>query len=175
MGDIITDVRAAIDRVVEGGARKDDVLTTIGIVDRLKELTRELSAKSEAAILAWIEQNGDIESGEVRYYAGTNKTVRCRDHDGTVQAILAATGGDVSAVAKCLASSAWKHAACRELLPADEYESLFELKETLDLKTGKPVRRVQKFDGRFHASRGLKRAGDGGGTGGVDQSGGDAA
>lgn len=147
MNDIITNVRAAIDRVLEGEASKDDVLTTIELVARMKQLTRELADKAETAAIAWIEQNGDITTGLVRYYAGTNKAVKCKDHDATLQAVLTATGGDVSAVARCLASSAWKHGACREVLPADEYEGLFETVETKDLKTGTARQRLQKFDG----------------------------
>lgn len=149
MSDIITNTRAAIDRVLDGNASKDDVLTCIDVVARLKELTRELAEKSEEAIVPWLQRNGDIERGEVRYYAAATKTNKVRDNDGMLKAVLSATGGDVEAIAKCLASGAWKVSAVRELIPADEYEVLVEVVESVDLKTGKPKVKVQKFDATF--------------------------
>lgn len=149
MNDIITNARAAIDRVIEGGASEEDVLVCIDVVARLKELTRELADKSETAIVAWLGQNGDIERGQVRYYAAATKTNKVRDNDAMLKAVLTATGGDVDAIGKCLASGAWKVSAVRELLPADEYEGLVEVVEAMDFKTGKPKVKVQKFDKTF--------------------------
>lgn len=147
--DLIAATRAAIDRVIEGGASRDDVLTTINVVDRLKQLTRELAAKSDAAVVAWLEQHGDIECGEVRYYAGVNKTTKCEDKSAAVGALLDATGGDVDKLSECLASDGLKPGMCRAVLGDKKFGALFVTKETADLKTGKPVKRVQKFDRRF--------------------------
>lgn len=169
MSDLILTVRESIDRVLAGEATADDVLTTINVVDRLKALTRELAEKSETAVVEWLKTNGDLEVGEVRYYAGVSKTTKCRDHDGTIQAILAAAGGDLGKVAQCLGANAWKTGACRELLPADEYEGLFEVVESADLRTGKPKVKVQKFDGRFNAKRAIGRTNDGAGAETVDR------
>jgi len=165
--DIITNTRAAIDRVLDGQAGDEDVLVCIDIVARLEELTRELAEKSETAIVAWLTQHGDLTRGEVRYYAGATKTNKVRDNDAMLRALLTATGGDVDAIGKCLASGAWKVSAVRELLPADELEVLVEVVEAMDLKTGKPKVKVQKFDptfvkGKSHEAGAIGCAGDGG-------------
>lgn len=165
MSDIINQTRAAIDRVIEGGASSDDVLTAMGFVAKLKELTREVSEKCEAAAIAWIEQNGQIESGEVRYYVGPNKSVKCPDLRKVVEAILSRAG--VDELVTCLSTSAFKPSAVRELLPADELDGLFITTTTGELREGKPAKRLQKADGRFHASRAIGRAGHGAGKTGV--------
>jgi len=154
VSDLIQTARASIDRVLHGDATAEDVLATIDVIDALKALTRDLAARSEAAIIAWIEQHGQIERGEVRYYTGPNKTVRCLNHEATVEAVLSASHGDLAAVARCLSSSAWKAGAVRELLPPDEMDGLFEVVVSKDLKTGAPLKRLQKVDGRFGAKSG---------------------
>lgn len=152
--DLITTVRASIDRVIEGGASADDVLTAMGFVAKLKELTREVSEKCEAAAIAWIEQNGQIESGDVRYYVAPNKSVKCPDLRKVVDAILSRAG--VDELVTCLSTSAFKPSAVRELLPEDELDGLFITTTTGELREGKPAKRLQKVDGRFHAT-GTKR------------------
>jgi len=168
VSDLIQTARASIDRVLHGDATAEDVLATIDVIDALKALTRNLADRSEAAIIAWIEQHGQIERGEVRYYTGPNKTVRCRNHEATVEAVLSASHGDLAAVARCLSSSAWKAGAVRELLPPDEMDGLFEVLVSRDLKSGRPIKRLQKADGRFNAKRIERRPGDG--TGATDVS-----
>lgn len=169
--DIINQTRAAIDRVLDGGASSDDVLTAMGFVAKLKELTREVSERCDAAAIAWIEQNGQIESGDVRYYVGPNKSVKCPDLRKVVEAILSRAG--VDELVTCLSTSAFKPSAVRELLPEDELDGLFITTTTGELREGKPTKRLQKVDGRFNASRTIGRAGNGGpaaGVGGPSQS-----
>lgn len=151
--DILTSVRESIDRALSGSATGDDILTTINVVDKLKQLVRDLASKAEDACVAWLLANGDLECGEIRYYAGVNKTTQCVDNERAINAILCAASGDISKLAMCLSSNAIKPGACRELLPPDEFDGLFVTKETNDLKTGKPVKRVQKADGRFSGKR----------------------
>jgi hypothetical protein len=162
--EIVAATRAAIDRVLDGNASADDVLTCIDVVARLKELTRELAEKSEAAIVPWLQQHGEIERGEVRYYAGASKSAKVKDNDAMLKAVLYAAAGDIEQIAKCLASGAWKVSAVRELVPPDEFEVLVEVVESVDLKTGKPKVKVQKLDptfmkGRSNAAGAIGRAG----------------
>lgn len=163
--DIINQTRAAIDRVLDGTADADAVLVCLDFIAKLKELTRELAEKSEAAIVPWLQQHGDLERGPVRYYAGATKTNKVKDNDAMLRALLTATGGDVEAIGRCLASGAWKVSAAREILPADEYEVLVEVVESMDIKTGKPKVKVQRFDstfvkGKSNAARAIGCAGD---------------
>lgn len=127
-----------------------ELLTAMEYVTALKEATRLLSEKVEAGAIQWIEANGEIEVGETRYYVGPNRTTKCKDLGATLEAVLKATGGDFTETVRCLSTSAFKHGAAREILPADEYEALFETTEVMDLKEGnaKPAR-LQKVNARF--------------------------
>jgi len=149
MSDLINTARASIDRVLHGDATAEDVLATIDVIDALKALARDLAGRSESAIIKWIDQHGQIERGEVRYYTGPNVTIKCRNHEATVEAVLSASHGDLAAVARCLSSSAWKAGAVRELLPPDEMDGLFEVVVSKDLRTGKPLKHLKKADSRF--------------------------
>lgn len=169
MSDIITNTRAAIDRVLCGEATADDVLTCLGVVDRLKQITRDLTEQSEKAVIDWIGQNGELTCGDVRYYVATNKSTKCTDKERAVTAILSASGGDIAALARCMSSDSLKPGACRELLPPDEFDGLFETREVPDLKTGKPRVRLQKFDGgNPYAKRAIGRADQSNGGADVD-------
>lgn len=129
---------------------QDEVCQAIQFRDALKEATRVLSERVEAGVIAWIEKNGEFAIGETRYYVGPNKSTKCKDLPATLKAVLVATEGDVEAVCRALSSSAFKHGACRELLPADEYDTLFETREVADLKTGVAKGpRLQEFNDRW--------------------------
>lgn len=140
----------AIDTVENGLASREEVLNALNFMDALSEATRELKARLEAAAIKWIEANGELEFGDIRYYVGPNKTTKCLNLSGTLEALLTATGGDFEAVVRCLSTSAFKHGACREALPESEYNALFKTEEVMDLKEGKPKGpRLQKVNERF--------------------------
>ena len=140
----------AIDTVENGLASKEQVLFALNFMDTLAEATRLLKSRLEAAAIKWIQENGELEYGDIRYYVGPNKTTKCLDAGKTLEALLSATDGDFEAVVRCMSSSAWKHGACREALPPAVYENLFRTEEVMDLKEGKPKGpRLQKVNERF--------------------------
>lgn len=165
MSDLILNVRESIDRVLAGNASADDVLACLGIVAKLKELTRAIDGRAEAAAIDWIEKHGPIESGGVRYYVGPNRSVKCPDLGKVVDAILSRAG--VDELVTCLSTGAFKPSAVRELLPADELDGLFVTTTTGELREGKPTKRLQKADERYGKGRAIGRAGDGAGEAGV--------
>lgn len=130
-------------------ATQDEVLDVLGRIAAAKDAIRELGSMAEEAAIQWIEANGDIEVGDVRYYVGTNRTTKCTDTRATMEAALNATGGDIDAMCELLSSGAWKPGACRKTLSPDDFDMLFTTSETLDLKTGKPKRGLQRVDQRF--------------------------
>lgn len=128
----------------------DAVLSAMNLVRRLGEIHRDLKDRLEAASIQWIEVNGDLTDGEVRYYVAPNKSTKCVDLRGTFQALLDKSGGDLDSVVLCLSSGAFKPSATKEVL-GDLADSLFVTEVTKDLKTGKPTGpRVQKHDPRFN-------------------------
>lgn len=152
--DIIPQTLTAIELVESGLADEAQVLAGAAFIEKLGQLHRELKSRWEAAAIAYMEANGDLLDGEVRYYVGPNKSTKCVDLRETVRVVLTATGGDVDAFTDCLSSSAFKHGTtCKRLAEAgmkEDADRLFVTTETKDIKTGKATGpRVQKFDPRF--------------------------
>lgn len=131
------------------------IARTIQRVEWLTGRARELDKLLKQALIEYLDQPGgpqEINIGDVRYYVGNKKTIKCRDNRRTVEALLNATGGDFEKFVECLSSNALKHGACRTVL-GDEFDSHFEEKVDTDLKTGAPTREVKRIDARFMPKR----------------------
>lgn len=129
-------------------------------IDELIRRAKQFKEEFEQQCIEWIEANDrDIEipgpdGSVIRYYIGNAKSVKCADVPGTLLELLQVAAGDLDAVANCLGSSAWKHGAVKKLLAdlgaGDKYDQLFRVEERQELKEGKPVKQLQKFDSRFY-------------------------
>lgn len=127
-----------------------DVLLQVGDkLQRLSELLRELKQLHEAKMIERIERDGPIVAGDIRWYVGAKKMTRCSDVPATVEALLTATGGDLTRFSEHLSSGAVKYGAARQTLPADEYGRLFVTTEEPELKEGKPTKVLQKINTAF--------------------------
>jgi rubrerythrin len=120
------------------------VATAIIGMDDMKRRVRELDAMLEGLLIEWIDANGDIEIGGVRYYVGKASRVKCRDVKATLDRLLTEFGGDLDRVSICLSSSAWKHGQVRREAGEQTYEQLFETTVAPELATGKPRREIKK-------------------------------
>lgn len=145
---IVEDTRIAISNIENPLATRDEVLTALNIVARLKELAKELGEQAERAAIEWINVNGEIVDGDMRFYVAPNKTHKCKDTKGVLAALLEESGGDLDAVAECFASGAWKPGETKKRL-GDRANQFFETVETPDLKTGVAKPRVQKVNTAF--------------------------
>jgi hypothetical protein len=149
MSDLVKQCKANIDTVEAGEATPHQVLEAMEFVVTLAFVTNELKKRMEEAAIKWIQANGDLVDGEIRYYVGPNKSTKCLDLPGTLRALLEVSGGDLDAVVEVLSSGAFKPGKAREVL-GERADGLFETKETTDLKTGKATGpRLQKSDPRF--------------------------
>lgn len=130
---------------------RETVVAAINAVDVLKAKTRELSGHVEAAAVACIKRHGDIVVGEIRYYAGTEKTTKVIDKAGCLEAVLNAAAGDLGAVCEqYMVSEPFKPGACKELLGEEAAQKLFKTEIKDELKEGKPARnKLMKADSRF--------------------------
>jgi hypothetical protein len=136
-------------QIQTGQADADDVLRALDFLAQLKAATKKMSEDMESAVVGWIGTNGDLTSGDIRYYVAPNKTTKCKDLRATLEAVLELGGGNLDAVFDCLSTSAFKPAKTKALL-GEKADDLFETTETLDLKTGKPKgARLQKHDPKF--------------------------
>ena len=130
-------------------AAKDVTAELLQKMDALKQRTRELAARTEEIACGVIQLHGDIVIGDIRYYVGEEKRTKCIDKPGTLEAVLTAKCGDFGAVCDMLASDPFKYGAVRTAIGDDAFNKLFTQDKVIDLKTGKPLRSLQKLDGRF--------------------------
>jgi len=101
------------------------------------------------ALIEWINANGDLVVGDIRYYVGTSKTTKCIDKGQTLFNILDAAAGDLDSVARCLSANAWKPGECRGILKGELWDENFTVEPVMDLKTGKPKKQVNRVDSKF--------------------------
>lgn len=136
--NLVGQVHQAIAKMEAGTATEPDVLTAINLHTRLKEITKGLGYLIDNAAVEYINKNGDITCGDIRYYVGTTTYTKCKDVKGTLQTLLDVTGGDLEKIATCLASDAWKAGATRVVL-VDQFDTCFSTEKRMEMKEGKPV------------------------------------
>lgn len=123
----------------------------------IEEEMRETRAFANAALLAYLEENGDLTIGETRHYIGRKITEKCLNTEAALESAFTLTAGDIARVALLLSSSAWRPGACEVELGKDWRELHFKRTEESDPKTGKPRRVVKQVDERYQKQ--LKGAG----------------
>jgi hypothetical protein len=127
----------------------DQILTARQHVQVMLDRVKNMKTFLEACMLEWIiENHADIVCGEVRWYAGTAKTVKCHNIPGALEALMVATEGDFSKLCEVLSSNAIKQGAAKKIL-RDDWNKFFTVAEEQDLKEGKPVKSLQTFNTAF--------------------------
>lgn len=123
----------------------DKVKEIMDVIDGAFRAMKEIKAKKDAALLEWIQANGEFEFGGNKYYVGRKKTVKCYDLSGCVESILSAAEGDWDEFVKSLSANAIKQAAAKTLLGEEEWKKYFDVKwkDTVELKK-LPVDRSNK-------------------------------
>ena len=144
-----TEAALAVIQREEGLVTQDEVVKALDLRSNLKAFVRELDGQIEAAVIRWINQNGEIEVGDVRYYVGTEKTTKCVDPRRAIEAIFDAVGADFDSFLSTLVSQPFKPATTRTVVGDDVADSLFVTSTQEDVKTGKPRKRLQVVDSRF--------------------------
>lgn len=127
----------------------EQVLTVRERIDAATQRLREVKGMIDDAMLQWINANGEIEHGTIRYYVGKTTTKKCRDNAKTIEAAYEAVEGDADRFAELLSSNAFKPGACSKVFTDEQFDECFEVVEQQDVKTGKPKKSVHKVDSRF--------------------------
>jgi hypothetical protein len=126
-------------------SNKDFVLAVYDRVKFYSEEIKRVKQLCEDAMIAWIKQNGDLDAGNgVRYFCGKEKTTKCNNLPGAIEAILQASDGDFTKFCDALSSNAIKYGAAKKLLSADKYGQLFTVTERDDLNE-KLIKLDEKF------------------------------
>lgn len=139
----------AIEIVEAGEALLDQVVAALDLIACLKRWVKQVDQRLEAAVIEWINKNGEIVIGDIRYYVGTQSHTKCNDIKNAVEAVLRAVGGDVDGLVACIASDGLKPGATRETVGEDAFNRLFTKIVMPDLKTGRPLERLQRIDTKF--------------------------
>lgn len=114
-------------------------------------MAKELKARlDDEVFVAWLIHNGDLEVGDVRYYAGVEKTTKpATTLRALVEKLMEATGGDLDRFTELLSSNAVKPGACKQVLSEDEWRQAFVVTEADEVREGKPKKRVQEINQKF--------------------------
>jgi hypothetical protein len=136
------------------GTPVEDIADVLGKLEWLIRRAKEVKDELEARMVEKIQTTGeDIVIGECRYFVGTSKSVKCIDPKTTLEEILTASGGDVGKVVDCLSANAFKYGTVRRFFEEagqfQTYSRLFETVEADELRTGKPVKRLQRVNEAF--------------------------
>jgi hypothetical protein len=131
----------------------EDIADVMGKLEWLIRRAKEVKDELESRMVEKIQAHGEFVIGEVRYYVGNPKKVKCQSNADTLNAMLAYCGGDVERLSDCLASDAWKYGTVRTLLEeagkSEVYDLLFETTTEPELKEGKPLKRLMKHNPAF--------------------------
>lgn len=111
-------------------------------VAALNAIGREMKRDADAATLDWMQVNGDLVSGNMKWYAGVERDYETPDPAKTLEALFISLAGDFEKVAACLSSSAFKVGTCREVL-ANAFDLHFVETVKPDVKTSKAKRVVK--------------------------------
>jgi len=132
-------------------AHNDEVVQMLGRLEILKALATAMHKAYKDACVGWIEHNGkDLDAGAgIRFYAGVEKKTVCVNIGDCCEAILKAGGGEMTAIYRCLSSSAVKHGEAKKVLEPKVWDKHFLVEEKPVLKEGKIKKQLIKVDERF--------------------------
>ena len=125
-----------------------EIVLKHGRIQDAKRYIKAWEAQFEAAMIEWIDANGDFEINGVRYYVGPEKKVKCIHLKAALEALMEKCGGDWDVFVGCLSSNALKPGAAREVFGA-EFDTHFATTTETDLKTGKPAKGLHVVDTKF--------------------------
>ena len=127
-----------------------DVLEVREFIKAIKAVVKGWSEQSEGLFLEWLEANGEQAIGDIRYYAAPNTTWKPKESaEAVLGRLFELTGGDLTMVAKLLASGPFKAGSIAKTLGDDVRDELFERVVTSKTKEGKPKSVAQEVNTAF--------------------------
>lgn len=171
ISDFITQAGA----VVPPGAKMEDVLDTFVKLKHLRQLVSAISKQYEQEAIGWCMENNTalVLNQDHYYYAGIDRTVKCKDVSKALENVLELTGGDFDEMVKLLVANPIKHGAYRDFIKRKfiekwgpeneeaanmftdtEWRKFFEKKEKDRMKegTGKVKKLIEVDNERYRKS-----------------------
>lgn len=103
----------------------DQVLKWLMLAAVLAQRSKQIKQRVEEVAISWIKAHGPITCGPIVYTVGQTKQVKCTDVLKCMHLLLNACGGDIDAVAAYLAANPYKYGSCHDLLPDEQWKSVF--------------------------------------------------
>jgi hypothetical protein len=101
----------------------DFILENMFALEQLQRLVTDALNVFRHAVIAWIEENGNLVISEGNYYyVGVNSTVKVKDMEKLVEMLIQHCGNDLKPLVSCVAANGIKHGACRKLLKAAGFD-----------------------------------------------------
>lgn len=125
----------------------DQVLHLFNAVQHAEERMKEIKRVMTEGLIAWIEKNGDLEIGDIRYYVGTQKRIKCIDPQAVIDEFL--NNYSYEDLVSSMSSQPFKYGTVRAKIGDARFDELFMTGEAPDLKTGKPKKVVKQVDAKY--------------------------
>lgn len=123
----LDDLQQALDALTPQ-LEHDQALELLNAAVALRDRACDLHSRCLALALVWVQHNGPLTCGEVRWEARNTKKVTCRNLLATAEGLLDQLGGDVAGLVGHLQAQPFKHGSCRHTLGTTAYERLFEVR-----------------------------------------------
>lgn len=134
-----------------GGIPK--IADALGKMQALRSRVKEYTELLEAEMIAYIEQHGEFEIGDIRYYAGDKKKVEQSEPTELLYHLLwEAEDGDENAVFQYLRSKPFKHGAIEKNHPG-VFAACFTVSREPEVREGKPRKRLLSASKKFGRER----------------------
>lgn len=165
MNDIIKQPESfvqALNRLEDGTATQDDVLTVLFFSDNLARAVKVTRDRIDEEATKWIKANGPVivkmEGSTLKWYVGSVKKTKAIDRGRVFLALMDLAQGDIAKAAEFLSSDPFKHGAIRKAIeqdqergrqpdepPTPKFDELFEV--IIEDELNKP--KLQKIDTKF--------------------------
>jgi len=119
----------------------------------LRARAREIRHKVEQIAIKWIEANGPLTAGDMKYSVGYSSAVHCVDKQRTVDLILEACEGDLSAIVDHLRADPFKYGSVRSTLGEANYKQVFQTIARPKLVAGAPQVELLATNTRYLPAR----------------------
>ena len=127
----------------------EQALEALDAVAFAKQELARLNAELNERIIEWIDENGDIERGDIRWYVGTPPVTKCVNPVAAAESILNFCEGDLDTFCEFFSADAFKAGEFKKRVGQEAFDAAFVVTRGTKVKEGKPVRRVSKANKKF--------------------------
>lgn len=111
----------------------DDIMSTRERLIFMASAIKALKEKMDAALIEWLEANGEIRIGSRKIFVGHKKDTKCKSLRPALEALMNECGGDWELFCSCMASDAIKHGAAKSVM-GEKWSEHFEVRHKPEIK-----------------------------------------